>query len=381
MKKIISYLVVVLFLFSLVPPVADAASKFTINAKLSKSTLMYKGSAKVSYSVRKNGKIVKNPKVSFSLSNKKIVTVTNKGIVKSKNVGKAYIYVKAYGKKVKLPVTVSRKVWHVKESYIGRKVDTSFDNKYFSVGSTLFNLKNGDVVKEFGKNRNTKNSIFFWKNGLVHYDGSVFDYKDNKFNSYAKYKMFDFKTYSLFDVKNGIAYASYNKINGKVVDSELNVVNIADETERITAALSEDGSILATAYNDNNRVVLNDTKTGDVIKEFTFDEMVTHITFTKKNNKLLLVIGEENQSVYAFDTNSGKVLKKFGGPYTIFGDVKISPDGTRIATLEGRGIKIYDGSYKFLYEIRLIDRHNINFSKDSKYLIVAGGGVYKYYVK
>ncbi|MGE7624764.1 hypothetical protein ACQKMD_17430 [Viridibacillus sp. NPDC096237] len=114
MKKIISYLVVVLFLFSLVPPVADAASKVTITAKLSKSTLKYNSSSKVSYSVKKNGKIIKNPKVSFSSSNKKIVTVTNKGIVKSKNVGKAYVYVKAYGKKVKLPITVSRKVGMLK---------------------------------------------------------------------------------------------------------------------------------------------------------------------------------------------------------------------------------------------------------------------------
>ncbi|ETT84113.1 hypothetical protein MKZ08_08790 [Viridibacillus sp. FSL R5-0477] len=385
MKKIIRYLVLVVLLFSLVTPVADAASKITLSAKLSKSTLKYNGSAKVNYSVKKNGKIVKKPKVSFSSSNKKIVTVSSKGVVKSKNVGKAYVYVKAYGKKVKLPVTVSRKVWSVEGKYKGRKVDTSFDNKYVSAGSSLYDLKNGNLVKSFAKNNSKKNSIFFWKDGLVHYDGSIFDYFNCKFTSYNKFKLFNPNNDYFFDVKNGVSYASQNKSKGKVVNSDLDVVEIDDvETGRNAAALSVDGSILATAY-DDTRVVLNDTKTGNVIKEFKIDNKeVRGITFTKDNNKLLLSVtnvDEEDFMVYVYDTDSNVVLKKFGGPYGVIGEVKISPDGKRIALLDMRGVKMYDSSYKLLYELKMIDKTSMNFTKDSKYLIVAGGDVTKYYVK
>lgn len=42
---------------------------------------------------------------------------------------------------------------------------------------------------------------------------------------------------------------------------------------------------------------------------------------------------------------------------------------------------MYDSSYKLLYELKMIDKTSMNFTKDSKYLIVAGGDVTKYYVK
>ena len=47
-----------------------------------------------------------NSKVTYKTSNKKVATVTNKGVVKGVKKGKAVITVKANGKTVKVKITV-----------------------------------------------------------------------------------------------------------------------------------------------------------------------------------------------------------------------------------------------------------------------------------
>lgn len=110
-KRLFSFLLALVMIFSLFPSTSYAASKDKVTPRY--SNISIEVGAKSTLTVKK-AKNVKIKKISYSSTNKKVVTVTSKGSIKGKKVGKAtikakvtyYYKNKTYNKTVKTKVSV-----------------------------------------------------------------------------------------------------------------------------------------------------------------------------------------------------------------------------------------------------------------------------------
>ena len=111
-KKLITLMIAMMLAFTMVTPAtAQAATqKYTISVK--KKTVKKKKTIKVGTKMKltvKNGKKKLNPKkVKFKSSNKKVATVSKKGVIAAKKAGKTTITIKYKKKSAKITLTIKK---------------------------------------------------------------------------------------------------------------------------------------------------------------------------------------------------------------------------------------------------------------------------------
>jgi WD40 repeat protein len=124
--------------------------------------------------------------------------------------------------------------------------------------------------------------------------------------------------------------------SGQAAPADAKVLSFPDRWVN-TAAVSEDGRMLAVGYN-LGRIHLIDTLTGDVIAEIeAFDDWVTFLKFSPNGNLLLADSFSFDPHTYVVDTESGSIIATLTSEDYDLGEGFFSPDSRMIGwnTFEG----------------------------------------------